>query len=335
MEDSDSSELSDLLDTDDGEERVPPQTPVTLDAATILARKEHFREICKEIYSKVPLAPDNPLDLLMYHYYYAVQFIIVYHKYNECPVPDFVNDTDADIRQKVYIHHLRSCYHSFIESINLLGNNVLRLIRTKVSALPQGENRDTLLWFIDQLTIYTELHSRRVKSDPAASRTKTDEIQRTFNMITGEEYDHGNEDHKSWRQLIINPLPSNFDRNAINPKEGGRTHEMALLVDKMNGKSDLRDPFFVVVTTEWDKLLRILHVLLHFEDYMHIYLVGCIDLDELENMPWQKAWVHLFKEHAEVPIQKLSREKKKTPTIVSRTAELRDFILCTKTFESC
>ncbi len=335
---SDSGELSDLLNTEESEERlVPPPPPApapVLDANELIARQNHFHEICRDVYSKIPIPPDEgTTEHILYLFYYAVQFTIVFSKHNTRPVPDFINDNDETIREKAYINHLHTSYRAFLKLIDILANNVYRSIRVRVNALPQSETRDTLLWFIEKLGIYTELHSRRIKSDPAASRTKTDVIQRTFNVITGEEYNHNNDDHKSWRQLIVNPLPSDLDRNAINPKEGGKTHELALAVEKLKGKPVVPDPFLVVVTTEWDKFLRMLHVLLHFEDYMHTYLIGCIELEEIEKMTWQQAWVHLFKEHKDVPIKTLSREKKKTPQIVSRTAELRDFIICSRAFD--
>ncbi len=359
MEDySDSGELSDLLGTSDEEVRgvptlkngavgtmgavvatkptaaAPPTVLVVLSAEELILRKQHFHEICAEVYSKIPATPqEGSIEHILYLYYYAVQFLIVYSKHNDRPVPDFVNDTDDITREKAYINHLWLSYRSFINLIEILANNVYRFIRTKISVLPPSDNRDTLSWFIEQLSIFTELHSRRIKSDPAASRTKTDVIQRTFNVVTGEEYRHDKDDHKSWRQLIINPLPSDIDRNALNPKEGGKAHELALAVDKLKGKAIVPDPFLVVVTTEWDKLLRILHTLLHFEDYMHTYLIGCIETDEISNMTWKESWAHLFKEHKDAPIKTMSREKKKTPQIVSRTAELRDFIICSRTFD--
>jgi len=333
---SDSGELSDLLNTEDSEkEPAVAPAPAPLDANELIARQKRFYEICEDVYSKIPVPPDEgTLEHVLYHFYYSVQFAIVFHKHNERPVPDFVNDTDDIIREKAYINHLHTSYRTFQKLIRALGKNVHQSVLSKINALPPSENRDTLNWFIDQLKIYTELHSRRVKSDPAASRTKTDIIQRTFNVITGEEYNHSNDDHKSWRQLIVNPLPSDYDRNAIDPKEGGKTHELALAVEKLKGNAVVPDPFMVVVTTEWDKFLRMLHTLLHFEDYMHTYLIGCINLDEIEQMTWQQAWAHLFKEHKDVPIKTLSREKKKTPQIVSRTAELRDFIICSRAFDA-
>ena len=334
--DSDSGELSDLLTSSSDDEVTPERDPAPpqLDADELIRRQTHFSDICREVYSNIPAPPpDGSLEHLMYLYYYAVQFVIVYNKHDARPVPDFVSDTDEIIREKAYINHLFLSYRSFQKQMELLSNNVYRLVRKRLLELAPSENRDTLVWFIEQLGIFTELHSRRIKSDPAASRTKTDVIQRTFNVITGEEYNHHNDDHKSWRQLILNPLPSDLDRNAIDPKEGGKTHELALAVEKLRGKAVVPDPFLVVVTTEWDKLLRILHTLLHFEDYMHTYLVGCINLDEIAKMTWAQSWSHLFKEHKDTPIKTLSREKKKTPQIVSRTAELRDFIVCSRAFD--
>jgi len=329
------SELRELLAEDSREvhaaaSAVPP--PLAVSAEQYIILKKHFEDICEQVYLSLPEEPaeDTP-EYILYLYYYSVQFVIVYYRLDGKPMPDFINDTDDIIREKAYVIHLHRCYRKCLTIIEQLAQKYNMLLRSKIQSYRQG-GAQRALWLLDQLMQHKELHSRRIKSDPAATRKKTDKIQKAFNLITDEQYNHENDDHKSWRILIINPLPTDFDINAIDPKEGGKTHELALQVEKLKGQSNLPEPFSVIVSTEWDKLLKVFHVLHHFEDYMHTYLAGCIDLDQIQNMNRQETWNHLFGAHKDVPIKNLSREKKKTPQIVSRTAELRDFIICALAF---
>ena len=131
---------------------------------------------------------------------------------------------------------------------------------------------------------------------------------------------------QTWRMVIMHPLPSDYNHNEIDPKEGGRAHQLAIEVDKIHGTHQIPDPYSIVVTAEFDTILRMLHVLIHFEDYMYNFIVIDIDLDDLKPDRFADVWVNLFKEHAKVPIDKLTRETKTSPKIVSNTSKLRDFL---------
>lgn len=321
-----SSESADEAEGDkipfSGEKEILSLTP-----EEFIKRRAHVSTIGQEVLIALPGAPETFTEKLLYNFYYAIQFVIIFNKLDgNKPVIDHANDSDTIIREKVYVIHLDSCYRDFLKMVELLSNNVYSLIRSKAGT------EERIQYIFDQITRYKELHSRRIKSDPAASRTKTDKVQKTINIITNEQYDHENVDHKSWRMLIFNPLPSDFDTNAIDPKEGGKSHALAIEVEKLKGKYHVPDPFYVVVTTEWDKIFRLIHSLVHFEEYMHTYIIGAVDIEAIKDMNWKDTWDYLFKEHVSVPIKNLSREKKKTPQIVSRTAELRDFLECAISF---
>lgn len=329
--DESDSELRELLEEDE-----EPKKNIVLTPEDFILRKKYVSEIGDKVFSDLPGIPDNYTERLLYYYYYAVQFAILYHKLDgQKPVLDIVNDSDDVIREKAYYMHLDNCYREFNSMVEILANNVLGSIKNKIKARSDSENAKTLLYMLDQFVKFKELHTRRIKSDPAAPRTKVDSTASkiTYNLVTGERYNHENEDHKSWRMLVVNPLPSDYDINEIDPKEGGRTHALAIEAEKLKGNYHVPEPFYVVVTTEWDKLCRLVHVLVHFEEYMHSYLIGAFDTTSIINMNWKDAWNYLFKEHADVPIKNLSREKKKTPQIVSRTAELRDFLECAVGFD--
>lgn len=321
------SELIELLKPD------PITTP-----EEFIQRRQHVSEIGDALFRELPTPPDDYEEKVLYYFYYTVQFILLYTKLNgEKPVPDIINDTDEIIREKAYFIHLDHCYKQFNEMLQKMTTTIFNLIHEKISNHLEHDKNHLMFKILKDIVVYKEMHSRRIKSDPSASRTKTTHVNRTYNLITDEEYDPENKDHKTWRMLIFNPLPSDFDYNAIDPNEGGREYALTIEVEKLNKTYSVPDPFYIVVTTEWDKIFRSLHTLLHFDEYMHTYLIGCLtneDFEIIENLSkWKNVWEFAMKEHSDVPIKYLSREKKKTPNFVSRIAELRDFLKAMVGFE--
>lgn len=307
----------------------------SLSPEQIMAKIDRARQIGEEVFNGLPQRPDDYVDYMVYLFFYSVQFAILYLKVDgEKPITDPVRDSEQVIREKAYFIHLFDCYKEFTKEMEKfagqLYEKVMGMLEGRLSGGAAGPSqkvsKDPLWIFLDRLPKYKELHSRRLKTDPSASRTKTDDFKASFNSVTHEQFDPLNPDHKSWRALIVNPLPSDFDDELEDPKLGG-AHQIEVL--KEQNKYHIPDPYQIIVNTEWDKLIRILHTCLFFNEYMHTYIVGCISVEDeraIKGLSWIQTWDYLFKEHSELNIDKLSREKKGTPLIVSRTAELRDFI---------
>ena len=102
-------------------------------------------------------------------------------------------------------------------------------------------------------------------------------------------------------------------------------------MQKIRKEYGIPDPYSVIVTHEMDKLLRLLHTMLHIEDYIQTYIVSAIPRDEFKKMEktssWDDAWkVATTDEWANKSLDSFSREKKKTPIIISRLAEMRDLL---------
>jgi hypothetical protein len=290
-------------------------------------RLEYIKKLGEDYLMSLPPEPDDRVERILYNYYYAVQYAIFHYKFDgKKPLPDLENDTDDQIREKSYYMHLTHCYNELIKAVSAFAEEYYENIKTRL-AEHVGSRNDPLLIFVNCLKKHKELHSRRIKTDPGAARTKTDEVSITWNSVTHVAFNSQNPDHKSWITLIINPLPSDYDPEAEDPSMGHRKRELEREIHRLRGGFTVEEPFFIVVTPEWDKLIRVVHVLLHFEDYLNTYVVGCIDdWDDIRDMNWADSWEYLFGEYANVPLMKLSREKKKVPMVVSRMAELRDFL---------
>jgi hypothetical protein len=316
-------------------------TPTVETVVDFVQRKNYVSSIGDAVFQELPICPDDRLDKLLYYFYYSVQFVLLYTKLDgKKPVPDIFKDSNDTIREKAYFIHLDHCYKKFNELIKEITNNVYNDIFERVSAHTHNDKKHRIMEIFKYIVVYKEMHTRRIKSDPTATRTKTTETTKTRNIITDEYYDPENKDHKTWRVIILNPLPSDFDPNAKDPNEGDDGARNAIMINhlKNQGKDTVPDPFCFVVTTEFDKLLRLLHVLLHFDDYMCMYIVGCLTNEEFEHIDqlekWKDIWNYVMSpEHAEVPIQNLSREKKKVPEFVSRIAEIRDFLKVSLQYE--
>lgn len=275
--------------------------------------------------------PEDYLERLLYFFYFSAQYLILSAKTNgDKPIPDVLHDSDETLKEKAYFIHLFECFNKFNDIMGLIAISMYNEFdnRLKVHLKEQYDDH-TLAYFMGALKIHKELHSRRIKSDPSTFRTKVDDIRVTYNTITKEKYNPNDKDHKSWRLLIINPLPSDYNYKSIDPHEGGNTHELNIEISKLNGTYNVPKEFSIIVTTEWDKVLRLIHTTLHFDEYMHTYIVNSISVEDLkviQGLNWKDAWKYLFKDYYNVKLDEFSREKKKTPSIVFKIAELRDLL---------
>jgi hypothetical protein len=287
-------------------------------------------------FSKTHIFPEpNPNDetgILIYSFFYAIQYVIFCYKM-ENNMPSKINplkDSPEEQCEKGYMANCLFYYNKFQTLIDAIGDAVYENILKKM----QGRVRDQphpFIYFIEQLPKYKEMHSRRIKSDPIAPRTKTTDIIKTYNAVTFEEFDPENRLHKTWHCLIINPLPSDFDEDELDGLEGGEENALIQEVSKINGERIIPEPFSIVVDSDWDKIVRTLHILLHFDEYMQTYVVSSISEKDFEHIKgikkWEDVWMHLVgKDFVKLQIEKFSRTKKTIPEIVSRMAELRDIL---------
>jgi hypothetical protein len=324
MSECDSEDIRELLESssEEDEEKEAP----------FIGEEENDRRfnnslaIGEEVMRQLPPEPELPMDKMGYFFYYSIQYLLLYNRFDGMvPVPDYINDSDEVIREKSYYLHLMHSHRVLNLHVKQYAAFLLDAVVGNLVARLKDETHP-LIWFVRQLAVYKELHSRRIKADPAASRTKTDVIRKTYNAVTGEEYNPKNPNHK-WHLLILHPLPSDLDPDAKDPKEGGFEHYMAIEVDKLEGRHRVPEPFSITVTPTYDTLFRMLHVLLHFDDYVNMYVIGSVALHELIGLEgWRNMWTHVLGEYADTPIQKLSREKKGKPPIVSRIAEMFDIL---------
>ena len=311
-------------------------------------RYEHVLKIGNDLIESFPKQPDinSKINKLLYHMYYSCHFAIIYNKLDGIDMkPNISSDTDNMLHEKAYYMFLHNQYNQFIKIVSELYERINGIIETKL--LEKVEKKDVLVWFLNQIKLHKELHTRRVKIDPSTSRTKTTEVNVTYNAVTHQKYDSTNEDHKLWRMLIINPLPSDYDHNNVDPIEGDLgvsdenhkdDYKLSVKAYKKAGKYDIPDPFCIVVTPQWDKIYRIVHFLKHFEDYFFSYInTGIInEMENIKDLTIKDTWFHLLKEYSSfkenrdrecivaVTVNGFSREKKTVPQLVFRIAVLRD-----------
>lgn len=312
-------------DKEEGNEIRSPPPPPPPSNDVFKDRFEIAVALGQKVMNSLPPEPEKPIEKMMYFFMYAVQYIVLFNQFNgDIPKIDWMNDTRDEIVEKSYYMHLQSSYRVFTAKVDEYARVIHDLMIDNL--LRRVEPDHPLVFFLRELPKHKELFSRRIKADPAASRTKTDVSGTTFNAVTKEEYNPQNPNHK-WHMLILHPLPSDYDPQAKDPKEGGLGHSLAIEVDKLNGKHAVPEAFYIAVTPGWDTGIRMVHTLLHFTDYMNMYLIGTLPVDEdLRALKWEDMWSRVFGDYATVNVEKLSREKKKTPLIVSRTAELRDLL---------
>jgi len=277
---------------------------------------------------EIPDAYDEGIPVLFYH---SVQYIVAYCKYNgELGVPDPLRDSDAVSVEKIYLEGYQYCYQKFKGVIDSIATTFYNDVFDKMEEHLHTVDDHPLLFFLEAIERHKELHCRHLKTDPGVARSRADEIRPTYNAVTGELYDFENPNHKSWRSLIINPLPSDYDYEKVDPKEGGKDHQIMIEIEKQKGTYNVPEPFSIVVTQEWENMFRSLHSLIHFEDYMVTKVLKCISNKEWEHtkrMDFADTWKHVMtEEFYDKPIAKLSGGKKKIPLLVSTLMEMREMI---------
>lgn len=209
-EDNDSSwdsimdELDGSSSSDEG--GTPPNQPSAVKpklVAPVLSpqeleqRRAHIESIMDKVLMDIPKEPedaDSPLEYLLYHFYYTVQFFVYHYKLNgDSFFPHVETDSDEVLTEKAYYTHLRYCHKAFSEKLRQLAQQNYAAYFSAVAERPGSK---TLLEFMKQLYVHKEMHSRRIKTDPTQSRTKTDTKRATVNCVNKETYDPKNEAHK-------------------------------------------------------------------------------------------------------------------------------------------
>jgi hypothetical protein len=195
-------------------------------------------------------------------------------------------------------------------------------------------NKHPIKDVLEYVCLHKEMHSRRSKLNPATNRVKADNLQIAKNSITCEIYDSDkNSDHHLWRMLIFTPLHSDYNRHAIDMSEN---------MYQVNAP-EIPEPFIVVVTPDWDKLLRMLHMCVHFQEYLYTYINTALseeDLNKIKELNCEQTWLYLTEDFGKfmpnvkdkivnpivATLDKFSRQKKDVSPLIFRIGVLRDFL---------
>lgn len=279
---------------------------------------------------------DHQIDLAYYNLYFSVQYAIIYHKFDgEIPPMNFMEDLQNPemMEDKIFYLNCSIAYQNLTDFTHAIAEHMANTVRARLS--PQ----DPVCIFMENLFKHQELHSRRLKLDPGIKERPT------YNAVTGERYDSKNKDHKKWRLLFIYPLATDYDSQAIDDVVAAQDeqHDLAIKAAKLMGERNVPEPFGIVVNPDWDKVLRIIHIMYYFTDYLFQYIVSGIDCDtwaSLQHMDREETWETLMGEFGELPrlekrdnqspialwVAGLKKEKKNVPVTIFRMTVLRDLL---------
>lgn len=332
---------------EESEEEEPSQSQLTV--GKVLSMNERLRKVSQNF----PREPIPKLERLLFWLHYTVQFATFSMTFGKTLGPIDVNDNDEDFLKKATAIHFFQFYKSFMEACQLmaLGNMFISffllafflkkrleyykiIVKSTKAILPPHEKDNHIVFeLLKAVGQHKEMHSRGIKADAHMKRTKMEIDEDTsppYNIITKEVFDPNNKAHVKWKSLVFHPLPSDDDYNNIDPVEGDSDYQTLVTLEQIQGEYPVEEPYHVLVTEKWDKLLRHLHTMMWMEEYVHSYIVGGIPDDTFEQMrsktTWDEAWATATGSFATKTIDKFSRVKKTTPLIVSRTAEFRDLI---------
>lgn len=333
------------------------------DSEDIVKRIEQMNEIINRVHREFPPVPKQEHERLMHYLYYAALCCL----FSDIKGPDFdwtpqANESEAIITEKAIGMYLDEMYRAFIKISEHMGDHLFEKIEAAVyKRFPDGH---PVLDLMELINVHKELHSRRIKADPCLPRTKAEIAgghQAAINIVTQEVYtDHPIEEeiapenlkrrtqpwklteeeiaklpetarkhHSSWKMLIISPLPSDTDENAVDPVYRSQEEEMLHNIDVIQNMETDVESYGIMVTDDWDKLLRTLHGACHFPLYLHDRMVDSItpkERSELTELPWKQVWKRLAGPYANKRITELTGNKKSQPDVIVSLMELRDFV---------
>lgn len=280
--------------------------------------------------------PTELQELVLYWVYVGVQFVILYDRFGSHCIPE-PKDSAATLRDKAIYALLQPYWTKLIYYVHGVSERLYNDLCNRVEAHVGGDLSHPMVLLLEKVSLHQELHCRHIKTDPGASRTRADVVVDTYNAVTGELYDAENPVHKSWVELIFNPLPSDYKHTDIDPEEGGDDHKTQIELMKLDGTYHVPDPFCMVVTKDWGEAIQFVHSLCHFQDYVVTIIWGAMS-DEDRKMvrtasSWEAGWALLLTpEFANVPIGRLKGGKKKIPHVVSNLIALRELFKKIVTF---
>ena len=333
---------------------------------SIEQRAARMNAIIDQVESSMPPVPDETIPKVLHWLYYSCMCCLYYAlKGEDFDWTPQLSDADDLIREKAFGLYFDRMFRIFMVFADDLDNNFYNMISERIYAHLGRQTRHPIFTYMERLSLHKELHSRRVKADPCLPRTKNEPVGASaINIVTQESYtsqhprnhEQTNDDEvptsstpwrktdkeiqelrnsnstnhrSSWKVLIINPLPSDTDENAVDPVERTQDQELLHAVDVVHKEKRDLDPYGVFVTDDWDKLLRTIHGVCHLQLYVQDRMCEAVtedQLKEMQGMPWEQAWKYLAGKHAHKTITELSGNKKALPPVIVNLMELRDFV---------
>lgn len=277
---------------------------------------------------------DKRLDAVFFNY---CKYILYFFTLSTPDIPK-PTDTDEELRDKALYLYLQSEYQAFKKEMDTVHIEIVEHVRKDIMRRVYDDAKHPLILTFDQVLYNSELHCRRIKSDPNKIRTKLDVGERpntSYNVVNIEACTFGTGPSKM-KWMIFNPLLSDKDSDAIDPVMGDKDNALALEVDKINGDLDAKDTelFGCVISPTWCNLLCFIHNIVHFEQYCREHLLGPISGDDFSKYrDWPTVWNDMAGDYAEKRITRFSRNKGK-PKMVIAITELRDVLRTALKFHS-
>lgn len=278
-----------------------------------------------------PPKPENDAKRLDFYLYQASKFMFYTYAFGS-PDPPAPTDTQELLEHKAYGCYLCNHYTDFFEQFKIIANDLIEKFRSDAADNLGGEPHFIFNIF-ELLDVHKEVHFRRTKTSPSKQPTKLrvgETPQEIYDAITGERCVFGDPSVANvW--IIFMPLPSDFDSEAIDPKEGTHDHQIALQVDKLQGNVDpmydVDEPFGIVVEKKWANFFNLYHNIVHFEWYLSTYLLSSSQKHMEEATVWAHWWRKLAGEqYYDKSIARLSCNTKNAPDSIVRITNMRNVV---------
>lgn len=266
-----------------------------------------------------------------FHLFYYLKTKLYYYIFNkpDAPRPGMTDDSMLQTAQALHMIHF---HREFLDYYEQIRSTILDKVIRDVLHRTNNDSNHPMAQVMYHIANNKELHCRRIKASPSKVRNKLSVGERpdeVYNVVTLEKCEFGDKP-STLKWMIINPLPSDYDENALDPQEGGRDFKLAIFADQLQHNVDpaynIGQPFGFVVTPEWETFLSFIHNIAFFDEYVDALITKRMSAvkNHIDKSTWNSAWKSLVtEEYYDKNITQFSSNNSK-PAIVSTICKIRD-----------
>lgn len=264
----------------------------------ILALQKFFQNrIVKIIQNSYPEQKQkkNKDDLLLCKIKYLIFMHVYRPSYDVSPEKIYNMSAAESVRYAHYVYLSRRTFE-YIRGYKHIREELVTMIRRGILLRVDNDKTHPLIFALNCIVKYKELHIRRPKQSPANVITKgsVGDKNDCFNSVNGKKCMFGrySRDEHEYQTLIFTPASNDLEPDVHDFID----NEESYCYDEETGEYrtiyNNISQFCVVVSIGWGKLFRLLHNIIHINNYISACLLSYVSIKKknIEKLPWDIVW---------------------------------------------